>query len=93
VIKIQFKKLTKKFFILIIRCLPRELFDKYVYLFASLPRSNGKIGFYKERLVNYLNREIIIDELKKRGGGLDKLEVIIKMIFLNIFLKTRLFNH
>jgi hypothetical protein len=67
-LKQQFKSLTKQLLLGVVRSLPRESFDKFVYRFASKVRSKGKMGFYKERLVNYLNREIIIDELKKKGG-------------------------
>lgn len=42
-------------------------FEKFVYSFASKARSKGKMGFYIERLVNYLNREIIFAEQEKKG--------------------------
>jgi hypothetical protein len=66
-VKQQFKSLTKQLLLGVVRSLPRQSFDKFVYRFASKIRSKGKMGFYNERLVNYLNREIIIDELKKKG--------------------------
>jgi hypothetical protein len=87
-LKQQFKSLTKQLLLGVVRSLPRQSFDKFVYRFASKVRSKGEMGFYKERLVNYLNREIIFDELKKRGFGINQLEVI-SLIFLNIFWKTK----
>jgi hypothetical protein len=67
-VKQQFKSLIKHLLFGVVSFfLPRESFNKFVYRFASKVRSKGKVGFYKERLVNYLNREIIFDELKKKG--------------------------
>ena len=87
-VKQQFKSLTKYLLLGVVRSIPRESFNKFVYRFASKVRSKGKMGFYKERLVNYLNREIIFDELKKKGFGANQLEVI-SLTFLNIFWKTK----
>ena len=67
-IKTAIKSLTKKLLLGVVKGLPEESFDKFVYRFASKARLKNKMGWYYERLVNYLNREIIIDELKKRGG-------------------------
>ena len=58
-LKQQFKSLTKQLLLGVVRSLPRQSFDKFVYRFESKVRSKGEMGFYKERLVNYLNREII----------------------------------
>ena len=64
---LKFKLLLKWFFLGVSKLLPRQSFDKLVYLYASRARSKGKMGFYCERLVNFMNREIVIDKLKKKG--------------------------
>lgn len=76
----------KTIFFKISSSLLRKTFDKLVYRFAGIPRAQSKIGLYSERLVNYVNRELITKEHLEKvwcQNVAGKQSIIYDYLFLN----------
>ena len=81
----SFKLVLKQILFLLFSVIPRRSFDHLVYRFALMSRAKSRMGFYAERLVNYVNRQIIIQELVQKGIWCQPVEGIQSKIYDYVF--------
>ncbi len=58
------KSIIKKVALLLFKLIPERVFKKFIAFYARSPRSKSKMGYYFERFVNHINKNIIIEKLR-----------------------------